>query len=60
MHAAVMIVLTIIAKDPRTLPGWPLYDANDTFLWLDSEIRPGNDFRKGQCDFWDWLIGLKP
>ncbi len=41
-------------------PPWPLYDANDTFLWLDSEIRPGNDFRKGQCDFWDWLIGLKP
>ena len=45
--------------DPAA-PAWPRYDGNDTFLWLDSEIRPGNDFRKGQCDFWDYLFSLKP
>ena len=45
--------------DPAA-PPWPLYDGNDTFLWLDSEIRPGNDFRKGQCDFWDYLFSSSP
>jgi para-nitrobenzyl esterase len=41
-------------------PFWPPYDGNDTFLWLDSEIRPGGDYRKRQCDFWDYLFSLKP
>jgi para-nitrobenzyl esterase len=45
--------------DPA-VPAWPRYDAGDPFLWLDAEIRPGNDFRKGQCDFWDYLFSLKP
>jgi para-nitrobenzyl esterase len=41
-------------------PYWPPYDGNDTFLRLDSEIRPENNYRKRQCDFWDYLIALKP
>jgi para-nitrobenzyl esterase len=41
-------------------PFWPPYDWNDTFLRLDSEIRPEDNYRKRQCDFWDWLTGLKP
>jgi para-nitrobenzyl esterase len=41
-------------------PYWPVYDGNDTFLWLDSEIRPGSNYRKRQCDFWDYIMSLKP
>ena len=41
-------------------PFWPRYDGNDTFLWLDSEIQPGDNYRKRQCDFWDYIITLKP
>jgi para-nitrobenzyl esterase len=41
-------------------PFWPPYDGNDTFLRLDSEILPGDNYRKRQCDFWDYLLALKP
>ena len=41
-------------------PFWPAYDGNDTFLRLDSEIRAGDNYRKRQCDFWDYLLALKP
>jgi para-nitrobenzyl esterase len=43
-----------------TAPFWPTYDWNDTFLRLDSEILPGDNYRKRQCDFWDYLLALKP
>jgi para-nitrobenzyl esterase len=39
---------------------WPRSDAGDAFLQLDSEVRVGADYRKRQCDFWDWLFTLKP
>ena len=29
-------------------------------LRLDSEIRAGDNYRKRQCDFWDYLLALKP
>ena len=41
-------------------PLWPRYDDNDTFQWLDANIRPGTNYRKRQCDFWDWLFTQKP
>jgi carboxylesterase type B len=41
-------------------PFWPAYDWNDTFLRLDSEIGAEEGYRKRQCDFWDWIMGLKP
>jgi hypothetical protein len=41
-------------------PYWPPYDSNDSFLRLDSEIEPGDNYRKRQCDFWDYLLALKP
>jgi para-nitrobenzyl esterase len=41
-------------------PLWPAYDWNDSFLRLDSEIRAEEGYRKRQCDFWDWIVGLKP
>jgi len=45
--------------DPAA-PFWPRYDANDTFLRLDSDIISESGSRKRQCDFWDYLVTLKP
>jgi para-nitrobenzyl esterase len=47
------------AADPN-VPFWPQYDANDTFLRLDSDILPESNYRKRQCDFWDYIVTLKP
>lgn len=36
------------------LPDWAPYDPGlDNYLVLDTPSRPGNGFRKVQCDFWD-------
>ena len=45
--------------DPA-VPLWPLYDWHDTYLRMDSPIRAEIGYRTRQCDFWDYLIGLKP
>lgn len=40
--------------EPAGLPNWAPYDAAlDNYLLLDTPARPGNAFRKAQCDFWE-------
>ena len=41
-------------------PAWPLYDGNDTYLRIDSPVRSESGYRTRQCDFWDYLLTLKP
>jgi para-nitrobenzyl esterase len=50
------------AGDPRRpgLPDWPLYQYNDVYLRIDSEISVGEGYRKRQCDFWDELPSKRP
>ena len=48
------------APEGGDLPFWPRYTTLDPYLRLDTPAVVEAGFRRLQCDFWDYMQGIKP
>ena len=42
------------------LPFWPRYNGLDPYLRLETPLSLESGFRARQCDFWDYMLSIKP